>query len=215
MAKESVGSAKGTTSAAETIVRDILRGLYEGRYVSGQRLVEPDLIGRYGVSRSTVREAIKRLAAQGVVETRHHHGARIMTMTRDEALNILLIAEVLVGLAARQAAEHIDEGTARQDLQDALDAVTAAALSEERFDFILSRNHFHRTLARIARSRVLEQSLFNLHVHLVRNKLVMTPEQRAASYQRIADAIFAGDAAAAEVSARAHVRAMIDLLRSS
>jgi len=202
-------------SAAETIVRDILRGLYEGRYVSGQRLVEPDLIDRYGVSRSTVREAIKRLAAQGVVETRHHHGARILTMTREEGINILMIAELLVGLAARQAAEHIDEGTGRKDLQRALDAVTTSNASDDRFDFILARNRFHRTLARIAGSPVLEQTLANLHVHLVRNRLVMTPEERAASYRRIADAIFAGDAAKAEEYARAHVRVLIDMLREA
>lgn len=203
---------KPTSGAAETIVRDILRGLYEGRYVSGQRLVEPDLIARYQVSRPTVREAIKRLAAQGVVETRHYHGARIMTVSEEEAKNILLIAELLVGLAARQAAEKIEEGSARKDLGEALDAVTRASGGSDRFDVILARNRFHRTLARIAGSRVLESTLGNLHVHLVRNKLVMTPEQRAASYRKIADAIFAGDADAAEAHAKAHVRAMIELL---
>lgn len=45
------------------VVHDILHGLYEGRYVAGQRLVEPDLIECNGVSRPTVREEINRLAA--------------------------------------------------------------------------------------------------------------------------------------------------------
>lgn len=206
---------KATSGAADTIVRDIMRGLYEGRYVSGQRLAEPDLIARYEVSRSTVREAIKRLAAQGVVETRHYHGARIMTVSEEEARNILLIAELLVGLAARQAAGKIGEGTARNDLRDALDAVTRASSGIDRFEVILARNRFHRTLARIAGSRVLETTLGNLHVHLVRNKLVMTPEQRAASYARIAEAIFDGDADVAETHAKAHVRAMIERLGQS
>ncbi|WP_158970819.1 GntR family transcriptional regulator [Chachezhania sediminis] len=211
----SADTETGTASAAETIVRDILRGLYEGRYVSGQRLVEPDLIARYGVSRSTVREAIKRLAAQGVVETRHHHGARILTVTKEEGLNILSIAELLVGLAARQAAEHIDRGTARANLREALEAVTTASASGDRFDFILARNRFHRTLAQIAGSRVLEQTLANLHVHLVRNRLVMDPEARAASYRRIADAILAGDPDRAEGAARSHVRVTIEYLRDN
>lgn len=205
-------AANPTASAAETIVRDILRGLYEGRYVAGQRLAEPDLIARYGVSRSTVREAIKRLAAQGVVETRHHQGARIMTVTAAEARNILMIAELLVGLAARQATENIDQGSARQDLQAALDGVIETSQGQDRFDVILARNKFHRTLARIAGSRVLETTLSNLHVHLIRNRLVMTPEQRVASYRKIVDAILAGDADAAEANARAHVQVMIDLL---
>ena len=48
-------------------MRDVVRGLYEGRYVAGQRLAEPDLMRSYGVARSTVREAIKRLVAEGVL----------------------------------------------------------------------------------------------------------------------------------------------------
>lgn len=201
-----------STSAAETIARDILKGLYEGWYVSGQRLAEPDLIARYDVSRSTVREAIKRLAAQGVVETRHHQGARILDISEAEARNILLIAEVIVGLAARQSALSIDTEGSREALQEALDGVKVANRSAERFDVVIARNRFHRTLARIAGSPVLENTLANLHVHLVRNKLVMTPEKRLASYRGIAEAIFAGDAETAETRARAHIRKMIDLL---
>ncbi|MGB2200623.1 MAG: GntR family transcriptional regulator [Pseudooceanicola atlanticus] len=199
-------------SAAELIVRDILRGLYQQRYVAGQRLAEPDLIARYSVSRSTVREAIKRLAAQGVVEIRRHQGARILNVTAAEARNILLIAEMIVGLAARQSAYEIDKGDNRKLLQEALDAMATASASSEKFDVVVARNRFHRTLARIAGSPVLENTLANLHVHLVRNKLVMTPEQRLASYQSIAEAIFAGDAETAETRARSHVRVMIDLL---
>lgn len=199
-------------SAAETVVRDILRGLYEGRYVSGQRLAEPDLIARYGVSRSSVREAIKRLAAQGVVETRQHQGARIPEVSEAEARNILLIAEMIVGLAARQSALAIDTPGSREALQEALDAVETASQSRDRFEVVLARNKFHRTLARIAGSPALENTLANLHVHLIRNKLVMTPEQRLASYRAIAQAISSGNAEEAELRARAHVRKMIDLL---
>ncbi len=202
-------------SAADTVVRDILRGLYEGRYVAGQRLAEPDLIARYGVSRSTVREAIKRLAAQGVVETRQHQGARIPSVSTAEARNILLIAEMIVGLAARQSAQAIDTPGSREALTEALAAVETASHAQDKFEVVLARNRFHRTLARIARSPVLENTLSNLHVHLVRNRLVMTPEQRLKSYRAIAAAILAGDAETAETRARAHVRQMIDRLDDS
>ena len=198
--------AADTPSAAELIVRDILRGLYQQRYVAGQRLAEPDLIARYGVSRSTV------LAAQGVVELRRHQGARILNVTAAEARNILLIAEMIVGLAARQSAHEIDRGDNRKLLQEALDAMATANASSEKFDVVVARNRFHRTLARIAGSPVLENTLANLHVHLVRNRLVMTPEQRLASYQSIAEAIYAGDAETAETRARSHVQVMIELL---
>lgn len=196
------------------MVRDILRGLYEGRYVSGQRLVEPDLVARYGVSRSTVRDAIKRLAAQGVVEARHQHGARIRTMSHTEAVNILLIAELLIGLAARQAAENIGTGDGSAKVRSALKRVEAASIADDRFELILARNQFHRTLAEIANNPVLDQTLANLHVHLVRNKLVMTSEERNAAYARIASAVIGGEAEQAETEARRHVRRMIELMQA-
>jgi DNA-binding GntR family transcriptional regulator len=53
-----------TRSPREHIVRDIIGGLYEGRYVPGQRLVEADLTRQYDASRGPVREALNWLSAR-------------------------------------------------------------------------------------------------------------------------------------------------------
>ena len=199
-------------STSDRIVRHIIRGLYDGQYVAGQRLVEPDLVRRYDVSRSTIREAIKRLAAQGVVETHHNRGARIRQLSKDEARNILLITEVIIGLAARLAAEHIEEDDNRKVFAEVLSDLLSASRMADRFQFVRMRNRFHRTMAHISKNPELEQTIANLQVHLVRNRLVMQPEERAKSYAAIGTAILAGDAEGAETSARIHVRKMIELL---
>lgn len=199
-------------STSDRIVRDILRGLYEGRYVAGQRLVEPDLVARYEVSRSTVREALKRLAAQGVVEAHHNRGARIRQLTKEEARNVLMITEVIVGLAARLAAANIGAPGAHDRLSEVLETLLVASRHAEKYDFVRARNRFHRTLARISANPELEQMLSNMQVHLVRNRLVLRPEDREASYRAMGEAILAGDEAKAEACARAHVRRMIELL---
>lgn len=199
-------------STSDRIVRHIIKGLYDGQYVAGQRLVEPDLVRRYNVSRSTIREAIKRLAAQGVVETHHNRGARIRQLSKDEARNILLITEVIIGLAARLAAEHIDKGENRKIFAEVLADLLAASRTADRYQFVRMRNRFHRTMAHISENPELEQTIANLQVHIVRNRLVMQPEERAKSYAAIGTAILAGDAEGAERFARAHVRRMIDLL---
>lgn len=205
-------AAEQRRSSSDWIVGDILRGLYEGRYVAGQRLIEPDLVARYDVSRSTVREAIKRLAEQGVVKARHNRGARIRQLTKEEARNILLITEVIVGLAARLAAAHIDGESNRAMMEDVLESIIAASRQDNKFNFMRARNHFHRTMARISRNPELERMLGNLQVHLVRNRLVMKPEDREASYRAIVAAVLAGDQERAEAAARGHVRRMISLL---
>lgn len=205
-------TAKPRQSTSDLIVADILRGLYEGRYVAGQRLVEPDLVAAYEVSRSTVREAIKRLAAQGVVEAAHNRGARIRQLSKHEARNNLQITEVIIGLAARLAAAHIDEGENRAQMTEVLDALFAASRQSDKYQFIRARDRFYRAMTRSAKNPELEQMIGNLQVHLVRNRLVMRPEDREASYREIGAAILAGDPAAAEAAARRHVHRMIALL---
>ena len=49
--------------SAEAVARAVISGLYEGRFTPGQRLVEPDMISTFQVSRSTVREALTKLAS--------------------------------------------------------------------------------------------------------------------------------------------------------
>lgn len=205
-------AAEERLSTSDRIVSDILRGLYEGRYAAGQRLVEPDLVARYEVSRSTVREVIKRLAAQGVVEAHHNRSARIRQLTKEEARNILLITEVIVGLAARLAATHIDSESNRATMEEVLESIIAASRQDNKFNFMRARNRFHRAMAKISRNPELEQMLGNLQVHLVRNRLVMDPKDREASYRAIVAAVLAGDQERAEAAARSHVQRMINLL---
>ncbi len=90
------------------IVREILRGLYRGRFVPGQKLIEADLTRDFGVSRGSVREALNRLAAEGVVTLTLHRGAYIRSLTRAEVVELLSVMEVIVGLAARTAAQRIN-----------------------------------------------------------------------------------------------------------
>lgn len=204
--------AKPRTSASDRIVRDITVGLYEGRFVPGQRLVEPDLMEQYAVSRPTVREAVQRLAAQGIVDVSHGKSARIRQLSVQEGLNILQIIEVIVGLAARLAAQNIDHPGAQEDLALALSALMETIASEDRAVFMRARNRFHRTMARIGGNPDLERILTGMQVHVLRNRLVMPPAERAASYRRIGEAIAAGDPEAAETAARQHVQRMMSAL---
>lgn len=75
----------GTSSSSDRVVAAIIKGILSGRYVPGQKLIEADLTHTLGISRSPVREALKRLDAQGVVELTPHRSAYICAMGREEA----------------------------------------------------------------------------------------------------------------------------------
>lgn len=203
-------------SSPDTIVNEILRGLYSGRYVPGQRLIEADLTREYKVSRGSIREALKRLSAEGVVSLNLHRGAYIRLLSRSEVRELLAVVEVLTGLAARLAAERIGVGENAARLREAV-ALIAGSAHGDFFQFVQARNRFYRRLLRVGGNRELGRLLPSMHVHLVRTQFrpygSIGEEQRVEEYQRILAAVLAGDPVAAEATTREHVRNTCDLIQ--
>lgn len=194
------------TSSSDHLVRDVIRGLYDGRYAAGQRLAEPDLMRRYEVGRSTVREAIQRLAAEGVVSTHPFKGAQIRQLSRTEARNVLLILELLVGLAARQAAGSIDKPGCRDRFVEAFERLLGFEKDGDSYELVRARNHFYRTMTHIGGNDELERLLSGMQVHLVRAHSRLPRRRRFADYRAMAETILAGEADRAEKAARGHIR---------
>lgn len=192
-------------SGPETIVRDILHGLSEGRFAPGQRLIEPDLMARYGVGRSTVREALGRLAAGGVVTQAPHRGAQIRLLTRRATRDLLRVAEMLMGLAARQAAEAVGGGADPEPLARAAELYAAANPDNES----RARARYYRALIVLSGNTELERLLPAVQVHLIRAQLraarATAHEERAA----LVAAIRAARPDAAEAAARAPTARLI------
>lgn len=197
-------------SSPDQIVAEILRGLYAGRYVPGQRLIEADLTREYKVGRGSIREALKRLAAEGVVSLALHRGAYIRALSRSEVSEVLALTEVLTGLAARLAAERIDQDDNRARVRRAMESLTEAEASGDFFQFVRARNRFYRALVRMGGNRELARVLPTMHVHLVRVQFrpltTVNEKDRLKDYRRVTEAVMAGDPEAAEAALRQHMR---------
>jgi len=200
--------ATGCVSGPEAIVRDILHGLSEGRFVPGQRLVEPDLMVRYGVGRSTVREALGRLAAGGVVAQQPHRGTRIRLLTRRATRDLLRVTECLLGLAARQAAEAVAHGADATPLAAAASEYRRAGPETE----TRARARFYRALIALGGNDELERLLPALQVHLIRGQLRTARPATEDDRSALVEAILAARPDAAESAARAHVARLIAAL---
>lgn len=201
---------RSSQPSSERLVREIIRGMYEARYVPGQRLVEQDLAEEYAVSRSTVREALKLMSADGIVTISPYKGAQIRKIGRDEAIDLLRVVEMAIGLTARLAAEKIGEPGASDLLNKAVENLTSDPRGDSAFDFAQRRNRFYATLSEIGGNRELARIMLRLQVHLIRNRLVVPPEVRVAGYRTIAEKIAAGDPEGAEEVARAYARNTLD-----
>lgn len=195
-------------SSAEIVFRGVVHGLYEGRYVPGQRLAEADLTNAYGVSRGSVREALNRLAADGIVTLNLHRGAQIRSLTRKDVNDILAVLELMVGLAGRLAAEKIGDGDNRGVFETALQELLSHRSQSRSYEFIRARNRLYRVLVEIGDNRELARMLRTIQVHLVRVQWgsEQVEASRFADYRAMGRAVLTGDQAGAERACRRHIQ---------
>lgn len=195
------------------VVEALRTAIIEGRMAPGSRLVERELIAMTGVSRTVIREALRQLESEGVIETIPNKGPIVRQLTLAEARDLYLIRSVLEGLAARMFVAN----AAPADL-DALRAAldeTAAAYDVGEPDTILAaKNRFYDTLFRGAGSETLSSMIATLHARIWRwRALGLSHPRRSRTRSResvkglrsLLAAIEAGDAAAAEAVAREEV----------
>lgn len=204
-------AARGKTSSPDQIVAEILRGLYDGRYVAGQKLTESDLTQRFGVGRGSVREALRRLAAEGIVTVSLHRGASIRALSREEVRDVLEVIEALSGLSARKSAVRISQPQQEKSLRETLAALRDLADSGDAFEFARVRDRFYRQLAQLSGNRELARLVPMVQAHLVRVQFraaygLKVEKQRLGDYQRVIEAVLARDGARAERAMRQHIR---------
>jgi DNA-binding GntR family transcriptional regulator len=93
----------------EQVLDQLRRAIVEMRLKPAQRLVERELIQQTGVSRTTVREVLRQLAAEGLVTTIPHKGTVVASPSVERAAELYEVRAVLEGMAARQFAERAGE----------------------------------------------------------------------------------------------------------
>lgn len=199
----------GVGSAADKVSEAIIRGIRTGAFVPGQHLVEPDLTRRLGISRGSLREALKHLAAAGIVTLNRFRGAYIATLDRKNVLDLLQTLEPLARLAARLAAENCDTPDKARMMEEAAAAIEEASLSHNRGPYLEKRRDFYSTLIRIGGNRELERAMPLTRTDLFRAQVeaIQSEKQRnrhASGYRKIANAVIARDAKAAERAVQRH-----------
>jgi len=203
----------GESQAVETVVEYTINAMREqirdGRLAEGQRLVVADVTRKLGVSNGPVREAIRRLTGEGLVEITPHKGAAVREFSNRDVREIFEVREVLEGLAARLAAERIGRGGARDRLRTLQDE-SRAVLSDGK-GYIDHNQSFHELIYALAgNERVQEQARqLTLPLYRLRMHHLMDPayaRTSAAEHGLIVEAILEGDGAAAERAMRNHIR---------
>lgn len=189
-------------------VYDHLKGeILSGKLPSGSRLGEIALAERLGVSRTPVREAMQRLAQDGLVEVAANRGARVKTVSTADVEDVYAVREVLDGLAARLAATHRTDAQLGA-MRNALEKLEQADASD--FELQIAADlEFHGLIASASGNLALTATLRGLSEGVARVKLLTKRYNQSAqtqtAHQNLFRAIQTGDAETAERIAKAHV----------
>lgn len=138
-------------------VYDRLRdGLTAGRFTPGQKLTFRSIAGSLGVSMTPVREAIRRMVAEGAFEMQPNRSVRVPLLTRDRVLELRDLRMVVEGLGAEKAAAV----ATRAEIARLRRIAEELMVARRRGDFAADRakiREFHFSVAAIARQPTLQR----------------------------------------------------------
>jgi len=192
------------------IVFDAIKeAILTGRLKPGERLMEVQLAEEMGVSRTPVREAIRKLELEGLVVMVPRKGAYVSGLTLKDVTEVFEIRSSLEGLAAALAAERITEEEIKI-LDKILIDITEASEKGDTETVIKKDMEFHQVLFSASRNERLAQIISNLkeQIDRFRIKSFSNParvKSVLSEHKGIIDAVKLGDAENAEKLAKAHI----------
>jgi DNA-binding GntR family transcriptional regulator len=207
------------TTISKTMRDDLVGVLQQlilsGEYVPGQRIREEEIVEKYGVSRTPIREAIVSLEQEGLVEIRPHRGVFVASFSPEEIVEILRIEGVMEGLAASLAAQNLSDEEIEKTEAGILKTERKLAKQFKPEDFYRYDQQFHHWLVRGSGSpvliRILEKQL--ALIYLCRFYTITAPERFPHSIREHAEVVKylkQRDSRQAEKAARNHLESVIE-----
>ncbi|QQC67646.1 GntR family transcriptional regulator [Paraburkholderia ginsengisoli] len=203
------GGRSGET--VERVAADLRSQILEGRFAPGQRLISRDIVELTGVSRGSLREAFRRLEADGLVELVPNRGAIVRKLSRDEVMKVFEIREALEGFSARLAATRINLDGNRERFIAVLDQGRVHAVRPVFQEFIKDNRAFHQEIVRVCGNPQLGELIdkYQLPAFMIQLRQTIGVEQlignSLAEHEDIAAAILAGDPDAAYEAMKRHL----------
>jgi DNA-binding GntR family transcriptional regulator len=191
-------------------VEDKLRqAIADGHFGPGDRLIERELCALIGVGRTSIREALRQLEAEGLVTSYPHRGPVVTSITYDEADQLYKVRAILEGFAGQQFAVRGSDGDIRAlaktvvDFEDAVNAGNSVEMGA-------AKNAFYDCLMSGSGNIFARQMLTGLHnrINLLRMTSMNQPGRLLHSLAEIKDiaaAIEARDAPRAQAACKLHI----------
>ena len=191
-------------------VENVLRqAIMSGRFAPGARLIERELCETLGVSRTSVREALRRLEAEKLVRSVPHKGPVVAVISRQEASELYALRGLLEGFAAYEFAK-IASDAAIASFGEAAKELRAHAIAQNQAGVLKAKTDLYDILLDNCGNALIKEVLTSLYsrVNLLRATSLMHPDRLPSSLReidRLYKALKAHDPDAAREAATLHV----------
>lgn len=203
-------------SLGDLVYQQIVEALVSGQYAGGEELNEVILAAQFHVSRTPVREALRRLAAEGLVVNQRNRQTTVVEISPSEVVQTYQVRQILEAAAARMAATHISS-TRLAELKGLAKAATPRSDAdwgngERKFD-----EELHRAVAESCGNAKLQREIqrYNNLVRFVRSRVARSPQHLAhghTEHLQILTALEHRDPTKAEAAMSAHIASALQVV---
>lgn len=196
----------------EQVITALRQAILDFQLKPGQRLVERELIEQLGVSRTTIREALRELTSEGLVTVVPQRGAMVTAPNLDDAADLYEVRASLESLVVQRFVERSTDDEV-QRLQDSVEGIAVVASETDDISEILAaKDRFYGVLIAGARSSALQQLLEGIQARVqVLRATSLSEEGRTPEVVRelraVVEAVGERDAEKASQLCADHVRA--------
>lgn len=194
----------------ELALERMRQAILEFHFKPGQRLVERDLCEQLGVSRSVVREVVRHLESEGLIQTKPHHGPIVAKLDVDTAKQIYELRAVLESAAAEAAAENASP-SAIAEMSNALEKIEVAYVNEDYRKVLSATTMFYEAMFLSGGKSVAWEMVQRLNgrISWLRSMTVASPGRSMSGptqMRQILEAVLNKDGSAASAACRMHLK---------
>lgn len=213
--------ASGAT-LADQLLDALQSAIVDGDLAPGTRLREPELAAHFGTSRGPLRDALRRLEARRLVETTPNAGARVVSLSNEQLLELYEVREALEGMTCRLAASNMSDASL-QDLATLLETHAKEIDRQDGREYFSQHGDldFHFQIAAGCGNTLLTNTLCVDHYQLMRlyrHKFANRhgrPRRALREHERILEALQDRDGDLAELLMRRHIRSARETIVAS
>ena len=193
----------------DVVFKTLRKGILTGELKPGERLMEIHLANRLGVSRTPIREAIRKLELEGLVTMVPRRGAEVANITEKNLKDVLEVRQALESLAIELACERITEEN-KEELRQKLDQVETAVRTGDTGAIASADVAFHDAIVEFSGNMRLIQLVGNLGEQMYRYRFeyikdVSKHSQIMSEHRIMFDSIMENDRAKAARIVKVHI----------